>query len=82
MPSIITKYTIRPNEDGIHSLGYHHELVHKAEDDSDTKIMYFNYEQEAQDYINKYLEKDKYKVEPAWIRGQGIELEMQKGNEK
>ena len=68
MPSIITKYTIRPNEDGIHSLGYHHELIHKAEDDSDTKIMYFNYEQEAQDYINKYLEKDKYKVEPAWIR--------------
>ena len=67
MPSIITKYTIRHNEDGIHSLGYHHELIHKAEDDNN-KIMYFNHEQAAQDYINKYLEKDKYKVEPIWIR--------------
>ena len=65
-----TYYHIVPINDGYHYLGIgcngQHILFNKCDNDYNPTLVFKTYE-EAYEYINKVLDKSKYKAEEIWL---------------
>lgn len=62
-------FSIVPIGDGYHSIGIQngeYVLVRKYDDESNIPLLLFNSIEEAQNYIDSYMDNTKYKPEPLW----------------
>lgn len=64
--TFIEKWQIVPKGDGFHYLDKNHCLVDKAKERNTSLV--FDTQKEAQEYIDKCLEKDKYVAEVMAVR--------------